>query len=83
MYKKGKHNTNADALSRVQINALDTESMINNVDEDLNQLLDDIQEILSREGFEAKEDSNARVMQQNEEDPPLGLNIPSDIHTTK
>lgn len=29
MYKKGKINTNADALSRIQINALENESMIN------------------------------------------------------
>ena len=29
-YKKGKYNTNADALSRVQINAIETESMIAN-----------------------------------------------------
>ena len=34
IYKKGKYNTNADALSRIQINALDDDiqSMINNVD---------------------------------------------------
>lgn len=30
VYKKGKFNTNADALSRVQLNAIESESMINN-----------------------------------------------------
>lgn len=30
IYKKGKQNTNADALSRIQLNTLDTQSVINN-----------------------------------------------------
>lgn len=31
IYKKGKHNTNADCLSRISLNALETESVANNV----------------------------------------------------
>lgn len=40
VYKKGKLNTNADALSRVTINPLETESVINNPGEVNNDILE-------------------------------------------
>lgn len=36
IYKKGKYNTNADALSRIQINALDEEEPMPGTSEDKN-----------------------------------------------
>ena len=42
MYKKGKQNTNADALSRIQLNAIETESVINDpgdINIDIDQFL--------------------------------------------
>lgn len=42
VYKKGKQNQNADALSRIQINALESESIFNNpgdIDVDIDQFL--------------------------------------------
>lgn len=43
IYKSGKQNTNADALSRIQLNAIETESILNNpgdITEDIDQFLE-------------------------------------------
>ncbi|KAK9680168.1 hypothetical protein QE152_g39301 [Popillia japonica] len=48
---KGKYNTNADALSRIKLNALETESVMNNAGDDTEDLLQDIQDILDTENF--------------------------------
>ena len=42
IYKKGKLNTNADALSRINLNAIETDSILNqpgDIDEDINKFL--------------------------------------------
>lgn len=51
VYKKGKLNTNADALSRIKIDKvdihpLDTSSLVVNHDNEISQLLDDINDII-------------------------------------
>ncbi|KAL3270382.1 hypothetical protein HHI36_023891 [Cryptolaemus montrouzieri] len=45
VYKKGSINKNADTLSRIKLNALETESLANNVDdEEIRKLLEDATE---------------------------------------
>ncbi|KAK9680068.1 hypothetical protein QE152_g39451 [Popillia japonica] len=48
MYKKGNYNTNADTLSRIKLNALETVSVMNNAGNDTEDLLQDILDTLSR-----------------------------------
>lgn len=45
-YKKGKSNTNADALSRIQIHPLDSQSLMVNVDPELDALLSEFESIM-------------------------------------
>ena len=44
IYKPGKRNLNADALSRIKINAMETESVIVNPDEELDVLMQELQD---------------------------------------
>lgn len=58
VYKKGKLNTNADALSRIQLNTLETESVIAEVgdlEEDILNLLNDTQSNITIENDELDE----------------------------
>lgn len=45
IYKKGKQNTNADALSRIQLNANETESLINNPGEANDDIINYLREL--------------------------------------
>lgn len=77
IYKKGSLNTNADALSRIPINALETESLVNcpgNIDNDVSEFLND--------NFDPNNITNemvAETIKEIEHDCQPKINIISDV----
>lgn len=69
-HRPGKQNANADALSRIHLNALETDSMIVNPDEELDKLLKDFEYELSQ--LDQQDTNN-----QNETEPQIQISIPS------
>lgn len=86
IYKKGKFNTNADCLSRISINALENESIINNpgdVDENILEYLRELSENVMEQNHPIPGTSNDNkikilsdiqiqpTLMQNEDDHPI------------
>jgi hypothetical protein len=73
-YRKGSQNTNADALSRIQINSNDTESLYVHPDSETDELDDDIPELLERLNQEPLFDFSEINLRSNEVTPQRSHN---------
>lgn len=89
IYKKGKQNTNADALSRIRVNALhkdETESMQVNTDESERRLqshLDDVTNEIVRLGRSNRHDSSTITISENSDTLSISnSDIPHSPHFT-
>lgn len=85
IYKKGKYNTNADCLSRIVLNALENESILNNpgdIDKDIAKYLGDFSEPTDLDNIEPSIDPKLLINQNSNDDNQSGpskINIISDI----
>ena len=89
VYKKGKFNTNADCLSRVVVNAIENESIINNpgdIDYDISQYLGGFSDLSNFDDVETSIDPNLTLDPELilkdielEPKPNKKINIISDI----
>lgn len=87
IYKSGKQNTNADSLSRISLNALETESILNNpgdIDNVIDKYLNDIDtnfpdQINNEEYMELIDDLENIITQNPEPTPTPRINIIDNI----
>lgn len=61
IYKKGKHNTNADCLSRIELNTLETESTINNPGEINNDVVSYLKHLAENITLDDDEPSTSQI----------------------